>query len=80
VAVMGLKLVAVQLEQILPAEFGRHDGRAVERRLGHLVGHFQEEQKGNLLRVGHVREAVVTQDVGEIPGFADDLLAVVAHG
>ena len=80
VAVMGLEFVAVQLQQALPAELRRHDGRAVVRRLGQLVGHLEKEQKGDLLRVGHVREAVVPQDVGEVPGFADDLLAVVAHG
>ena len=44
-----------------------------------LVGHLEKEQEGDLLRVGHVREAVVPQDVGEVPGFVDDLLGVVAH-
>ena len=44
-----------------------------------IVGHFEEEQEGDLLRVGHVRKTVVPQDVGEIPGFGDDILGGGAH-
>ena len=79
VPVVRFQLVAVPLQQVPPAEFRRHDGRPVVRRLGQFVGHLEEEQEGDLLRVGHVRQAVVAQDVGEVPGFADDLLGVVAH-
>ena len=35
VAVVGFEFVALPLQQALPAELGRHDGRAVVRRLGH---------------------------------------------
>ena len=54
-------------------------GVTVVGRLGQFVGHLEEEQEGDLLRVGHVREAVVPQDVGEVPGFVDDVLGVGAH-
>ncbi len=50
------------------------------RRLGLFVGHLEEEQERDLLGLGHVRHAIVPQDVGEVPGFVDDLLAVVGHG
>ena len=79
VPVVGLQFVAVPLQQARPAELRRHDGLAVVRRLGQFVGHLQEEQERDLLRVGHVRQAVVPQDVGEVPGFVDDLLGVGAH-
>jgi hypothetical protein len=49
------------------------------RGLRQFVGHFEKEQKRDLLRIGHVRQAVVPQNVGEVPGFGDDLLAVIAH-
>ena len=75
---MGFELVALPLEQALPAVLRRDDGRPVVRRPGQLVGHLEEEQEGDLLRVGHVRQPVVAQDVGEVPGFVDDLLGVVA--
>ena len=58
VPVVGLQFVAVELQQARPAQRRRHDGLAVVRRLGQLVGHLQEEQKRDLLRVGHVRQPV----------------------
>ena len=42
------------------------------------MGHLQEEQEGDLLRVGHVRQPVVPEDVGEVPRLVDDLLGRVA--
>ena len=33
----------------------------------------------DLFRVGHVRKPIVPQDVGEVPGFVDELLAIVRH-
>ena len=81
VPVMDLKFIPLLLEQRLPTMLRRHDGRPAVRRLGHLIGHLQEEEKRDLLRVGHVRQPVVAQDVREVPGFGDDLLGVViAHG
>ena len=79
VPVVGFEFVAFPLQQALPVELRRDDGRAVVRRLGLLVGHLEEEQERDLLRVGHVRKAIVPQNVGEVPGFVDDLLGVVAH-
>ena len=79
VPVMGLQFVAVELHQARPTQRRRHDRLAVVGRLGQFVGHLQEEQEGDLLRVGHVRKAVVPQDVGEVPGFVDDVLGGGAH-
>ena len=44
----------------------------VIRRFTELVGHFQEEQIGELLQVVAVTYAVVAQGVAEAPYFADD--------
>ena len=44
-----------------------------------LVRLTEEEQKCDLLDVSHVDHAVVPEDVGEVPGFADDLLGVRAR-
>ncbi len=79
VPVVDFQLVAVPLEQALPAELRRHDRLAVVRRLRLLVGHLEEQQESDLLRVGHVRQAIVPQNVGEVPGFVDDLLGGVGH-
>ena len=49
------------------------------RRLRLSVGHPEEEQERDLRGLGHVRHAIVPQDVGEVPGFVGDLLAVVGH-
>jgi hypothetical protein len=74
VAILSFQLVAFQLQQTLPAVLRRHDGRAVVGRFRLFVGHLEEEQESDLLGVGHVRETVVAQDMGEAPGFAHDLL------
>ena len=80
-AVVALQLRALPLEEALPVVLGRYDGRLVVGGLRLLVGHLQEEQERDLLRVGHVGEPVVPEDVGEIPGLVDDLLGGVGgHG
>jgi hypothetical protein len=56
-----------------------HDRRPFIGRLRQFVGHFEEQQEGDLLRVGHVRQPVVPQDVGEVPGFVDDVLGCGSH-
>ena len=61
-----IALFRLEAGPVLPL---RNQRRTVERRLGLLVGHLQKEQEGDLLRVGHVRQALVPQDVGEVPGF-----------
>ena len=38
----------------------------------HLVGHFQEEQIGDLLQIVAVAHAIVAKDVGHIPDFRYD--------
>jgi hypothetical protein len=53
--------------------------RAGQLRL--LIGHLEEQQERDLLRVPHVRQAVVAQHVRETPRAVDDLLrCVVRHG
>jgi len=37
-----------------------------------LIGHFEEDQIGDLLDIIPVAHAVVTQDVGVVPDFIDD--------
>ena len=80
VAILGLQFVAFLAQQACPVVASRDDRLPVVGRLGLLVRHLEEEQEGDLLDVGHVTQAVVPEDVGEVPGFADDLLGVGAHG
>ena len=47
---------------------------------GLLVGHLEEEQEGDLLHERHIAHAIIPQDMGEVPGFSDDLLGVAVHG
>jgi hypothetical protein len=45
-----------------------------------FIGRLEKEQELNLLGVSHVRETVVPENVGEVPGCDDDRLRVVlAH-
>jgi hypothetical protein len=55
------------------------NGRLAVWRPGQLVGHREEQEQGDLLGVGHVGQAVVAQDVGEVPCLGDDLLGVGTH-
>ena len=80
VAILGLQGIAFLRQQARPVIASRDDRLAVVGRLGLLVRHLEEEQEGDLLDVSHVAQAVVPEDVGEVPGFADDLLGVGAHG
>ena len=79
VAILGLQGIAFLAEQARPVIAGRDDRLPVVGRLRLLVRHLEEEQERDLLHVGHVAQAVVPEDVGEVPGFADDLLGVGAH-
>ncbi len=71
--VVPFQFFAVAFEQTGPAKFRGDDRFAVVRRPGLFVGHFQKEQKRNLLRVGHIRKPIIPQHMGEVPGFVDDL-------
>ncbi len=44
-----------------------------------FMGHFEEEQVGELLDVVAVGHAVVAQDVAVVPEFLDDVLGVVVR-
>ena len=59
-------------KQRLPAEFRRHDWRAVVGLFGELVRHLEEEQQRKLLDILKAGEPGVLQDAGIAPGpFAD---------
>ncbi len=44
-----------------------------------LVGHLEEEEEGDLLRISQIREPVVPEQVRVAPGLVDYLLRVVVH-
>ena len=79
VAILGLQGIAFLAQQARPVIASRDDRLSVVGRLGLLIRHLEEEQEGDLLDVGHVTQAVVPEDVGEVPCFADDLLSGGAH-
>ena len=80
VTVVSFEFVPFALEQAFPIVFGGNNRRLVVRWLRLFVSHFEEQQERNLFGIGHVRKAIVAQNVGEVPGFVDDLLGVVvAH-
>ena len=76
---MDVQFLAIERQKTAPAQFRRHKRRPVVGRLGALMGHLQEQQKADLLRIAHVGQAIVTQHMREIPGFIDDVLAKVIH-
>lgn len=77
---MDLQCLAIEFQKGLPSQLGGDNRFFLIRWLGQFVRHFQEEQKGDLLCISHVRKPIVPQNVGKIPGFVDDLLGgVCAH-
>jgi hypothetical protein len=84
-AVLRFQLLTVFVEErgpvvALAAPAWRDQALALARQLRLLVIHLQEQEKGDLFRVGHVRQAVVAQHVREAPRLVDDLLRrVVRH-
>ena len=50
-------------QQAGSAKFGGHDSSAVVRRPRLLVGHFQKEQKRDLLGVSYVGKPIIAQFV-----------------
>ena len=72
VAVVIEQLVAVFLDEARPTVLLRHRALLVIRRLSALVGHFEEQQIGELFDVVAVRHTVVAQDVAVVPEFLDD--------
>lgn len=50
----------------------RHWAGLVVVRAAALVGHFGEQQVGELLDIVAIRYAVVAKDVAVVPGFLDD--------
>lgn len=73
--VVSFEFFAVALQQAGPIESFGHD-LFVVRRLRLLVGHFQKEQKRDLLGVSHVGKPIIAQDMGKVPSFVDNLFGV----
>ena len=46
-------------------------------KLRELIGHFQEQQKRQLLDIVAIRQTILTQNTEVIPKFLDDLLEAV---
>ncbi len=67
---MSFEFFAVTFQQAGPAEFGGHDSSAVVRRPRLLVGHFQKEQKSDLLGVTHAGKPIIAQFVVCSTGFS----------
>ncbi len=72
VAIVIEKLVAVTLDEALPAVLVQDDAFLVVRLLRALVRHFEEEQIGELLDIIAVTHPVVAEDVTVVPEFLDD--------
>jgi hypothetical protein len=72
VAVVVEQLVAVLLHQAGTVIAGEHRALLAIGRSAALVGHFQEQQIGELLDVVAVAHAVVAQDVAVVPEFLDE--------
>jgi hypothetical protein len=70
-AVVSFEIVAIQLQQRIPAESLWDGGRFVEGRLRLLVGHLQEEQERQLLDVIAIGQAVVAEDIAVVPELLD---------
>ena len=75
-AVVFFEFFTVALKQAGPIEAFGHSDLFVVRRLRLFVGHFQKEQKRDLLGVGHVGKPIIAQDMGKVPSFVDDLFCV----
>ena len=74
--VVSFEFFAVALQQAGPIETFGHADLFVVRRLRLLVGHFQKEQKRDLLGVSHVGKPIIAQDMRKVPSFVDDLFGV----
>ena len=73
---MSFEFFAVALHQAGPIESFGHADLFVVRRLRLLVGHFQKEQKRDLLGVSHVGKPIIAQDMRKVPSFVDDLFGI----
>ena len=75
-AVLLFERGAVEVQQSLPTELRWHDWLVLVGRLGELIRHFEEEQKGQLLDVLETGEPSVAQHAGIAPGPLSDLRCV----
>ncbi len=76
---MNFQFIAIQCNKRFPIHTLRHNWRPAVRWLRKFVSHLEEEQKGNLLRVSHVRQTVVAQNVRKTPSLINNYLSCVTH-
>ena len=76
--IMNLQFIPIFGKERRPIEAFGNGRRFVERGLRLLIGHFQEEEKRELLDVITVRETVITKNIAVVPEFRDELLGI-AH-
>lgn len=69
---MNLKVIAGPADEARPVITGGNDRRLVERALSPLVGHLQEQQERELLRVIHVGQPVLQEDRAVIPKLLNE--------
>lgn len=72
VAVVVEEVVPVLLQEARPVVADWYGALLVEGLLRPLVGHLEEEEKGELLDIVAVAHPVVPEDVAEVPEFLDD--------
>ncbi len=70
------EVVAVLFEEAGPTVLVGYAAGLRVGRIRPLVGHFQEEQIGQLFDVVAIAHPVVAQDVAVVPKFLDDLIYV----
>ena len=75
---MSFEFFAVLLQQVGPIEFFGHADLFVVRRLRLLVGHFQKEQKRDLLGVSYVGKPLIAQDMRKVQFRDSELIQVIA--
>jgi hypothetical protein len=76
---MRLQLVAVQPHQALPIDVLGNRRRLVEGWPALLIRHLKKQQKGQLLDIIPVRQAVIAQDVAVVPEFLNKLCGLLGH-
>src|SRR6266536_6141858 len=78
-AIVRLKSITIPAHQALPAVSLGNARRLVIGRLRALIGHFEEEQVGELLDIVAVGHTIVTQEVTVVPEALDDRLCCCGH-
>lgn len=78
VTIMRFEIVAVEFDQSIPTESFRDRAWFVEWWTALLIGHFEEEEIGQLFDIIAVGETVILENIAVIPKLLDELLRI-AH-